>query len=124
MNSYIGKEVTVNLDEIEFSGIEDYDYWGTIEDNGKQSGSGTVTLSCRDYTDEEEGIYGTISAIISFTVEDGILTEIEPVSDISAAGDDGLGEGDPDEDWRKSDWNKAYRVFDKMTKQAKEKNNG
>lgn len=123
MDSYIGKEVTVNLEEFEPSGVEDYDYWGSIDDNGRQSGSGTITLSSRDYADEEEDIYGTVSAILSFTVDEGILTEIEPSSEYSACGDDGLGDGDPDEDWRQSDWNKAYRILDKMTKKAKVKGN-
>lgn len=59
MNSYIGKEVFLNLDVLNLCGVQVYDYWRTIEENGKQSGSGTITLSCRDYVDEE----GRIDAV-------------------------------------------------------------
>lgn len=111
MESYIGKKVTVDLEELSTT-LRDlgWDSYGDLE------GSGSLYISTHPYrdsfsysfddddgADEEESDISVSISLYFETDASGVITKVERCADCYCVGDSGLGECDPDDVWEVSD---------------------
>ena len=135
---YVGKKITVDLNE-EVDGDLEWDgYWSDDEEEEVLGGEGHMELDYRDYLSDEdiedpadeeddeeeeeeeydERLEWKLGTGVDFSVDDdGMIESICITASVSCVGDSGLGDCDPEYEWTDRDLELAKEFFDRITKQ-------